>query len=159
LSISLRPVEPGDDDFLYRVYAGTRADEMALVPWDDAQKEAFVRMQFNAQHAHYQTHYPDASYQVILSGGLPVGRLYVDRSPNELHIIDIALLPEHRNAGIGSALLKDLLAEAEQTGVPVGIYVEHFNPARRLYDRLGFSQVADEGIYYRMEWRPATHTG
>jgi ribosomal protein S18 acetylase RimI-like enzyme len=159
LSISLRPVEPGDDDFLYRVYAGTRAEEMALVPWDDAQKEAFVRMQFDAQHLHYHTHYPDASYQVILSDGLPVGRLYLDRRPDELHIIDIALLPEHRNAGIGSALLKDLLAEAEQAGVPVGIYVECFNPAQRLYERLGFSQIEEVGVYYRMEWRAPGHAG
>lgn len=129
---------------------------MALVPWDDAQKEAFVRMQFKAQHEHYHTHYADADYQLILSDGRPVGRLYVHRRPDELHIIDIALLPEHRNAGIGSALLKDLLAEAERAGIPVGIYVERFNPAQRLYERLGFSQVGDEGIYYRMEWRPGS---
>ena len=80
--------------------------------------------------------------------------MYVLRDPTELKIIDIALLPEFRRAGIGSKLLTQLLVEAAITGVPVRIYVEVFNPAMRLYERLGFVRIASTGVYYQMEWRP-----
>lgn len=152
--ITLRPITPDDAALLYRVYASTREEEMALVDWDDAQKEAFVTMQFTAQHTYYQEHYPDAAFQIILANGQPAGRLYVDRWPDELRIIDITLLPEFRNAGIGTALLEDILREAAQAGKPVRIHVERFNPAMHLYERLGFSMVGEHGVYYLMERLP-----
>ena len=155
MTITLRPATPADEPFLYRVYSSTREDELALVDWDDAQKEAFLLMQHNAQHTHYHQYYPQASYDLILSDGDPVGRLYVDRTPEQIHIIDIALLPEYRNAKIGSTLLRELLDEARSTGTAVRIHVERFNPALRLYDRLGFTIVADHGVYFLMEWLPA----
>jgi ribosomal protein S18 acetylase RimI-like enzyme len=150
--ITLRPITPDDEALLYRIYASTREDEMNLVDWNDAQKEAFVRMQFSAQHSHYQQHYPDAAFEVILVNGQPAGRLYVDRWTKEIRIVDIALLPEYRNAGIGTAILKGILEEAAQAGKPVSIHVERFNPAMRLYERLGFSTVSENGVYYLMEW-------
>jgi ribosomal protein S18 acetylase RimI-like enzyme len=124
------------------------------VPWDDAAKEAFLRMQFSAQDSYYREQMPDASYQVVLVDGEPVGRLYVDRREDELRIVDVALLPEHRGRGLGTTLLRELLAEADATGKRVTIHVERFNPALRLYDRLGFVQVMDEGVYLLLE-RPA----
>jgi ribosomal protein S18 acetylase RimI-like enzyme len=154
-TITFRPIGPDDEPFLYRVYAGTRTEELAPLPWDAAQKEAFLRMQFTAQHRHYQDQFPDASFEVVFADAHPVGRLYVQRSPEELHVIDIALLPEHRRAGIGTALLNDLLAEADQDGVPVRIHVERFNPALRLYERLGFTVIGDTGVYFHMERAPA----
>jgi ribosomal protein S18 acetylase RimI-like enzyme len=124
------------------------------VPWDDTAKEAFLRMQFSAQYAYYREQMPDASYQVVLLDGEPVGRLYVDRREDEIRIVDIALLPEHRRQGLGTTLLRELLGEADATGKRLTIHVERFNPALRLYERLGFVQVKDEGVYVLLE-RPA----
>ena len=153
-SVTLRPVTPDDEVFLYQLYSSTREQELARVPWDEEAKKSFLEMQFKAQAQHYQQQYADAEFQIILCDSRPVGRLYVDRRDDELRIIDIALLPEHRNAGIGSALLNDLLGEAAEAGKPVRIHVERFNPALRLYERLGFTHIGDTGVYYLMELRP-----
>jgi ribosomal protein S18 acetylase RimI-like enzyme len=137
------------------VYASTRAEELAVVPWDDAQKEAFLRSQFEAQDAWYREHYADASFDVILVDGQPAGRLYVLRRDAEIRIVDIALLPEYRGNGIGTTLLRDLLAEADAAGKRVTIHVERFNPALRLYERLGFCIAEDKGVYLFLERPPA----
>ena len=152
--ISLRPAGPDDAEVLYRIYASTREEELSVVTWDAPAKEAFLRMQFGAQHTYYHQIYPDASYDLILSGGEVAGRLYVHRGEKALHVIDIALLPGHRGQGIGTRLLTGLLAEAAAAAKPVEISVERFNPARRLYDRLGFRQTADQGVYLLLEWTP-----
>lgn len=114
-------------------------------------------MQFEAQDRHYRAHFPDARFDVIERGGVPIGRLYVDRSAEAIHILDIALLTEHRDAGAGSALLRDLRAEASASGRCVTIHVERTNPARRLYERLGFrieGEGEDDPVYLFMVWRP-----
>lgn len=152
--ITFRPIRPEDEALLYQIYANTREEELAQVPWDTAEKEAFLRMQFNAQHQYYQEQFPHAAFQIILRDDRPIGRLYVNRRPDVIHLIDIALLPANRNRGIGTSLLKELLAEASEVGKPVRIHVEHFNPALHLYERLGFSQIGDHGVYYQMEWLP-----
>ncbi len=154
--IGLRPTMAHDEPFLRAVYASTRADELALVDWDDQQKTAFVQMQFTAQHRYYHEQFVDAAYQIILCDGAPAGRLYLGRWPEEIRIIDIALLPDYRNRGIGSYLLEQILTEAAQTGKRVNIHVERNNPALRLYTRLGFRPIADQGVYLLMEWTPAT---
>jgi ribosomal protein S18 acetylase RimI-like enzyme len=153
-ALSLRPIGPDDEAFLYLVYASTRAEELALVPWTDEEREAFLRQQFSAQHRHFREHYPGAVFQLILRDGAPVGRLYVDRSRDEIRVVDLALLPEHRGAGIGTSLLRDLLAEAAAAGKPITLHVERFNPALRLYWRLGFRQIADRGVYLFLGWSP-----
>lgn len=153
-SVELRPVEPGEEEFLYRVYASTRTEELAVVAWDDAGKEAFLRMQFTAQDRYYHAQMPDASYQVVLVDGVAAGRLYVDRRAGEIHVIDIALLPEHRGHGLGTRLMREVLSEADAAGKRVTIYVERFNPALRLYERLGFSRIGDEGVYLLLERPP-----
>jgi ribosomal protein S18 acetylase RimI-like enzyme len=137
------------------VYASTREEELAVVPWDDAQKDAFLRMQFDAQDAWWHENYPGASFDVIVVDGEPVGRLYVHRGPREIRIVDIALLPEHRGGGVGTRLLDGLLAEADATGKSVTIHVERMNPALRLYERLGFSVAEDKGVYLFLERPPA----
>jgi ribosomal protein S18 acetylase RimI-like enzyme len=149
--ITLRTATPGDEAFLRRVYACTRQEELALVPWSDEEKEAFLRMQFDAQDSHYRAHYAGASFDVIDVDEVPVGRLYVVRWKDEIRIIDISLLPEHRGAGIGTRLLSELLEEGAHTNKRVSIHVEKHNPARRLYERLGFTPKADLGIYLLME--------
>lgn len=153
-TITLRPIRPDDEAFLYRVYASTREDELAVLDWDRAQKEEFLRMQFRAQHTFYLEQFTQAQFDLIVLDGEPVGRLYVDRRSDEIRIVDIALLTEHRRRGIGSRLLNDLLAEARAAGLPVRIHVEQNNPALGLYHRLGFRRIADKGVYFLMEWTP-----
>ncbi len=150
--ITLRSITNQDDEFLCRVYASTRAEELAPVPWTPEEKNAFLRMQFNAQTKSYTENYRGAQFQIILVDGAPAGRLYVARWKKEIRIIDIALLPEYRNRGIGSQLLRDLLAEGQARGLPVTIHVERNNPALRLYTRLGFRPIQDKGVYLLMEW-------
>lgn len=153
--LAFRPVQAGDADFLLRVYASTRADEMALVDWTDEQKNAFVSMQFNAQTTHYKTYYPTAEYFIIERAACPVGRLTLERSPAKLTMMDLALLPEYRNAGIGSTIIKNLMKEATETGVPLVLSVEFFNPALRLYTRLGFVKTRElNDVYSEMAWTP-----
>jgi ribosomal protein S18 acetylase RimI-like enzyme len=153
-AVTLRPVHGGDGELLYAIYASTRTGELAQVAWDDAQKDRFLRMQFEAQRKFYESEYPGAEFQVILAAGKPAGRLYVHRREQEIRIMDIALLPEFRGRGIATRLLNEILAEGERTTRPVTIHVESFNPARWLYERLGFAKIADNGVYHLLEWKP-----
>jgi ribosomal protein S18 acetylase RimI-like enzyme len=151
--LTFRRIADADLPFLARVYASTRAEELALTSWTDAYKAAFLDRQFKAQHADYQKTYPKADWLVTMRGGEAIGRLYIDRWPTEHCIIDIALLPEHRGKGLGEALLRDLMDEAAACGKPVMIYVEKFNPAMRLYHRLGFKAEQDKEVYELMRWK------
>jgi GNAT superfamily N-acetyltransferase len=112
-------------------------------------------MQFDAQHSHYTKAFPGAEFLVIQRDDTPIGRLYVWRSAKEILVLDIALLPEARGTGIGTRLLGDLIAEGERSNLPIAIHVEKWNPARRLYDRLGFQEAGDEGVYLFMKRYPA----
>lgn len=153
--LTFRPITDADLPFLARVYASTRTEELAVTPWTEAQKAAFLDMQFQAQHTHYQRTYREADWLVIMRGGEAIGRLYIDRRPREHGIIDIAFLPEHRGHGLGAALLCDLIDEAAAADKAVVIHVEKYNPAMRLYRRLGFKTEADNGVYDLMRWKPA----
>ena len=155
-AIVLRPITAQDFPFLYRVFVTTRPD-ITTLPWDDSQKAAFLGMQFQAQHSHYQSHFPEAAYLVVENSGEPIGRLYVDRRSDKIHILDITLLPEHRGCGIGGKLLQDLVDEGTAVGKPVSLYVERENTARELYRKLGFEPCEEQGLYLLME-RPAGAT-
>jgi len=152
--ITLRPIRSEDDGFLYEVYASTRLDELAPLGWSNVHRETFLRMQFRAQHQSYLAQFPTADFQIILWQERPIGQLYIERRPEEIHGIDIALLPAYRQAGIGTAILQGLLAEATRRHKPFRIHVEKFNCAQHLYARLGFTTLADDGVYLFMEWRP-----
>jgi RimJ/RimL family protein N-acetyltransferase len=155
-AITFRPIRPGDAEFLYRLYASTRQEELRPVPWTDAQKAAFLRQQFHAQHVFYQEQYPGARFEVILLDGDLIGRLYVDRRDDEIRIVDIALVLAHRGGGHGGGIVRALLAEAAAAGKPVRLHVERLNPARRFYERLGFVEIADKGFHALMECRPGS---
>ena len=157
--VTLRPVGPGDEDFLFRVYASTRVEELAPLPWTAEQKEAFLRQQFQAQSIDWGKNYGGAEFSIVEVDGVPAGRFYVDRDHDEIRLVDIALLPQFRRAGIGTGLIRELLAKAQAQGVPVTIHVEVFNPARALYERLGFENVEDRGVYLFMRWRPSANRG
>lgn len=143
-----------DEDFLYEVYASTRRDELAHVGWSDVEREAFLRMQFTAQQWSYRAQFPAADFQIILWHERPIGRLYLQHGSDEIRGIDIALLPAYRQAGIGTAILQDRLDEAARQGKLFRLHVAKSNRARRLYERLGFTAVRDDGVYLFMEWSP-----
>lgn len=151
--ITFRPITSEDLPLLSRIYASTRQEELAAVDWTAEQKAAFLQMQFEAQHKFYMEQFTSAEF-LIIEQRKPVGRLYVDRRESEIRLIDIALLPEFRNRGIGGRLLRDLLAEGREVEKAVRIHVERDNPALRLYKRLGFRHIDDHGVYYLMEWKP-----
>lgn len=151
--IQFRPVTNDDMNLLHQIYASTREIELQQTNWSDEQKKAFVLMQFNAQHNFYSEHYSDASLEIILHRDIPAGRLYLLRSPKELLIVDITLLPDFRSQGIGSEILGNLMREAAETGRDLLIHVERFNPALRLYSRLGFQLIEDKGVYLYMGWK------
>ena len=152
IMISLRPITPEDDSFLAGLYASTRAEELAITGWSDEQKAAFCRRQFDAQTAHYTANYPGALLQIIERGGVAIGRLYVAHWEREIRIMDVALLPEFRGSGIGTRLLRDLQEEAGAAEKSLTIHVERFNPALRLYERLGFKMVEEQPVYLLMKW-------
>lgn len=155
VGFAVRAIQPEDMDFLCALYASTRAEELERVDWPDEQKNAFVVMQFSQQHQHYQLHFPDAGYYVLSQGETPVGRLYVHwKRGNALHLMDLTLAPEHRNRGIGTAIMHALMRETARSAERMTLYVEGFNPAFRLYQRLGFQPAETHGIYSLMEWKP-----
>ena len=152
-SVTLRPAVDADREFLIGVYGSSRDDELSQVEWADGQREAFVRMQFDAQDASYRAQNPLGAFDVIEVDGCPAGRLYVDRRPGEIRIVDISLLPEFRGAGVGTHLITTLTGEAAASGCMLSIHVEIHNPAAELYARLGFVFAGEAGVYRRMEWR------
>lgn len=153
--VALRPATPGDTELLRRVHASSRAEELAQVAWGPGQQEQFLTMQFDLQDAAFRRTYPRASYDVIEVAGQPVGRLYVAASAEDLRIIDIALLPETRGAGVGTRLIARVQQEARDSGRTVSLHVERHNRARHLYGRLGFEIVGADDVYERLEWRPS----
>jgi ribosomal protein S18 acetylase RimI-like enzyme len=151
--VTLRPVVAEDEPLLLEIYASTRAEEMAMVPWTREQQDAFVRMQFAAQQEHYKKIQPDANHDIIMLNGRFVGRLYVARTEDRIEIMDITVLPQERNAGIGSSLIRALMEEAASSR-PLRIYVENFNPSLHLFERLGFKAIEEDGFMLLMEWVP-----
>jgi len=156
MNLSFRTVTENDFDFLLRVSAGTREQEKALFRWADCAWDRFIRMQFALQHQYYRQQFPEADYAIIYLGGTPVGRLYVNHGEDEIRIIDIALLPEFRNRGIGTGILRSLISRAENQQISVRLFVEQSNPSLRLYHRLGFRARETAGVYYHLE-RPPAH--
>jgi ribosomal protein S18 acetylase RimI-like enzyme len=152
--IGLRPATDADSNFLYTVYGETRREELAVTGWDDGQKEAFLRMQFDLQDSHYRQHYHGASYELILACGAPAGRLYLHRTAVEIRIMDIALLPQFRGRGIGGRIMESLVREADREGQSITLHVERNNKVLGFYERIGFRIAGEHGVYYFME-RPA----
>jgi len=154
-TVTLRPVAPGDEPFLRALYGSTREGELAPLGWTALQVDAFLDMQFRARQLQYRSQFPGAGDCVVLVGGDPAGRLYVDRGEALIRIVDIAMAPDYRGQGAGTALLGGLIEEASAAGKVVELHVEPSNPAQRLYRRLGFVEAGAASPYLRMQWRPA----
>jgi ribosomal protein S18 acetylase RimI-like enzyme len=151
--VTTRPVQPDDEPFLFELYSSTRREEIAAFGWDSAQADMFLRLQFRGQQRHYQTQAFEVDYRIITFEEKSIGRLIVIRSPREIRLADISLLPEHRGGGIGACLIRGLFAEARKKNLPVTLHVDKTNRAARLYERLGFKTVADTGAHLKMEWQ------
>jgi ribosomal protein S18 acetylase RimI-like enzyme len=163
LMLATEAIQADDTTFLYQLYCSTRADEIAAWGWTATQAEPFLRMQFDAQRRGYALQTPGAENCIVRVGDEDAGRVLVDRSGDEFLLVDIALLPQFRGAGIGTRLIRWLQAKAASAGVRIRLHVERSNRALRLYDRLGFVEAADDGVYLEMIWRPhaaiAGHVG
>jgi ribosomal protein S18 acetylase RimI-like enzyme len=155
MNITFTPVAAENLDLAIAAYASTRELELSVVPWAAEQKMAFIKMQFDAQQNDYQRRFPNAEHFIINAGARSVGRLYLARLEDSIRILDITILPESRNAGIGSRIIKDLMNEAQTAGKAVRIYVESFNPSLQLFERLGFAAVETLGAHLLMEWKKA----
>lgn len=151
----LRGRAESDLPFLRELYARTREEELRQVPWTERQKREFLDDQFSKQHAHYLAHYPTAQWWVLTWSEEPVGRLYLEQTARDLRVMDVSLLAAHRGRGLGGAIMRALLRHAAAADLPVTLHVEPFNPALRLYQRLGFERVETRGIYYFMQRLPA----
>ena len=144
---------------MFRLYASTRQEEVTAWGWNAAQQIAFLRMQFAAQQRSYTAGYPDADHCLILWLDEPVGRLIVSRTEQEIRLVDIALLPEYRNRGIGTCLVRELAKESQASRTPLRLQVLKGNKAFRLYSRLGFSISSEDELYFQMEWNPVPSLG
>jgi GNAT superfamily N-acetyltransferase len=154
LAIGCRAETDEDGPFLEALYASTRSGELAMTGWPEVQQRAFLTQQYQAQHAYYRTQYPDAEWLILERDGEPIGRLYLADGPTALRIIDVSLVPLARGQGTGAAIVADLIEAAAAAQKRVSLQVEKHNPARRLYERLGFAARADHGIYVELECRP-----
>lgn len=152
--INVRLATDNDTAFLQQVYASTRLEEMALVDWGVEQRAQFLHMQFQAQRQHYDQFYPGTTYHVIQQDDAGIGRLILYVTTEEILLMDIALLPPFRNGGIGTRLVQALQDKARPVGKNIRLYVEGFNPAFRLYQRLGFTTIGEAGLYLEMIWQP-----
>jgi ribosomal protein S18 acetylase RimI-like enzyme len=154
MDVTLRTVQDDDRPFLEALYASVRAAELEAVGWSEQQTAAFLSQQFDVQDRVYRSQLQDATLDIVLVEGEPAGRLYVDRRPDEIAVVDISLLPAHRARGVGTFLLEALQAEAAASGRALSLQVERANPAQRLYSRLGFELVQTGPVYLLMRWAP-----
>jgi ribosomal protein S18 acetylase RimI-like enzyme len=152
--MALRPVTDADEEFLLSVYASTRADELAQVPWAGDQKRQFLKWQFDLQRREYDARFPDGDYSVMLIDERPAGRIWIARDDQEIRLLDIAILPEFQNRGAGTLLLRRLIDESKRAGKALRHMVFVLNQdAQRFYERLGFVVIEEVGAYKHMEWR------
>jgi ribosomal protein S18 acetylase RimI-like enzyme len=150
-NLALRPETSADGPLLYELYASTREDELALTNWDAAARESFLRMQFNAQRVAYREMFPAGEFSVVLAGGGPIGRVVVNRTTEEIRLVDLVIAPARRNHGIGTVLMKKLISESNETNRPLRLHVLRGSRAFNWYQQLGFRGIGDSEFYTEME--------
>jgi GNAT superfamily N-acetyltransferase len=153
-SISTRPVTPGDDLFLRRVYKSSRGDDLRGLQWDEDRIDEFLEMQYDAERKFFENDYRKASDQIVALDGQPAGRLIIDRREHEIRCVDLSLLPEHRNQGVGTFIINTLQSEATAANIPLRLQVIRFNRAVNLFERMGFVRTSETGTHFQMEWLP-----
>jgi ribosomal protein S18 acetylase RimI-like enzyme len=150
--ITVRPEQARDEAFLFDLYASTREEELNRWGWTAEMRSTFLSMQFKASQAQHHA-FPDAEFQIVVLDGADAGRMVVYRTSKTLYLLDIALLPQHRNAGIGTALMQRIFGEAGATQQPVRLQVLKGNRAERFYGRLGFAKIGETELHVELEWR------
>lgn len=153
-SITVRPVAPGDEELLLKIYRSSRGDDLRGLGWDEDRISEFLEMQYEAQQHFHEREYKRANDEIILLAGEPAGRLIVERREYEIRCIDVALLPEHRNNGIGAFLISKLQDEAKSESKPLRLQVIRFSRAVNLFERTGFVRTSETGTHFQMEWTP-----
>jgi ribosomal protein S18 acetylase RimI-like enzyme len=153
-NISLRPEQPGDEGFLFDVYASTRQEELDLTGWAASARTAFLEMQFKAMRHGYRAMFPAAEFSIILHGTEQIGRMVIHRTDREIRVVDLSLLPEFRNRKTGTLLVQRVCAEAARSKKTATLSVLKNSRPIHWYQRLGFSIIGEAGFYEEMEWRP-----
>lgn len=153
-SMTLRPANAADEEFFLRLYQSSRGDDLRGLGWDEDRISEFLSMQYEAQNNFYTTDFPNASDATVLLNTVPIGRLIVDRRSDEIRLVDVALLPDFRNRGIGSEIIRDLQKDAGFQRKPLRLQVIRFNRAIGLFERLGFVRTSETGTHFQMEWMP-----
>lgn len=153
-SISTRLVTPDDDQFLRRVYKSSRGDDLRGLEWDEDRIDEFLEMQYDAERKFFENDYRKATNQIVALDGEPAGRLIIERREHEIRCVDLSLLPEHRNQGVGTFIISTLQSEATAANVPLRLQVIRFNRAVNLFERLGFVRTSETGTHFQMEWLP-----
>jgi ribosomal protein S18 acetylase RimI-like enzyme len=148
-TIRLRLAGESDQDFLLSLLASTRPDLSLL---DGPTRAILLRMQFDAQRAHYLRLFPQLERNVVLVEGQRAGQLCVARGATEIRLLDISLMPDFRRHRIGGRLLAMLQDESRRRGMPLRLHVLQGNSARQLYERHGFQSGQLDGLHYCMEW-------
>lgn len=142
---SLRAVSDADHLWLWTLKRATMQAYVAQTwgRWDDAEQAERFRQNFQPQHVH-----------IIVVGATDAGLLHVERSPAEIFLVNIQISPEFQNRGLGTAVMNTLLAEARREKLPLRLQVLKVNPARHLYERIGFAVVGETTTHYQMRWTP-----
>jgi len=156
--IELRPERNDDEPLLYALYASTREEEMALTGWDERTRAQFLQMQFHAQRTGYGGMFPGAQFDIVSVDGVSAGRIVVNRTAEEIRIVDLVLAPEFRARGIGTWLLRSIIGEAADSHRPLRLHVVRGNRALRFYQRLGFVPIAESPSHVEMERKVSRHT-
>lgn len=154
MDLSFRSETADDEAFLYQLYASTRAEELALTGWDEVARATFLQLQFNAQRHGYRAQFPGADYLLVLDGGTRIGRMVVNRTRQEIRLVDLIIDPSHRGHGAGTQLLKQLIVESDATQAPLRLSALRGGRACEWYLRLGFRVTKDSDVHVELEHTP-----
>ena len=136
------------------MFKSSRGEDLRELGWDEDRIGEFLGMQFEAQQRLDQNEYQRADEQIVLYEQQSAGRLMVERRDHEIRCVEVALLPAHRNTGIGTFLIRQLQDEARLANKPLRLGVIRFSRAVSLFERLGFVRTSETGTHFQMEWLP-----
>jgi ribosomal protein S18 acetylase RimI-like enzyme len=153
-ALTSRPATPEDEPFLRALFREMREPELAVLPFDDAQRAAFSDQQYDARAAHYRDAYPDARHWIVEHAGTRVGSIMQAQDATFMHLVMLELMPACQGRGWGTELVRRVQREAARRGAGVMLHVESASPARRFYERLGFTAANDDGVHCEMCWPP-----
>ncbi len=155
--LALRPGTPADEDFRFALFCASRPPGQDFAFMEPALREQLLRQQFRAQNYSYRADFPNARFDVIEFDGALVGHVVVDVADTEMRVVDLAILPDRRSAGLGEAVLKPLIAEAQRRKIPLRVSVLNGNQGSlRFCRRLGFEPIGEPTAFFtELEWRGA----